>query len=127
MSKLNRELRRHARLYCACFDLDTRDECLLEKGEGCTCAYFRDEGGRCAYFERAVLPINPRLNEIYRRSVIGHDDGMGNAGTCANCGAAYARRSNRQKYCESCRDGAAKDRTKLRVRDYRQRQRKTTR
>lgn len=117
------EVKKLVRTHCATYDGGGR--CLLDR----PCEYWREcrhQFGeyQCLYFEHAVLPNDPKLAEIYQRAVMGRDDGGSNAGTCKACGATYERRSNRQKYCGGCRDGAAKDRTKQRVRGYRYRQRK---
>ena len=55
---------------------------------------------RCFYFESHVLPADPALEAAYfNRDTTEAEKKFG---YCANCGTAFKRKSNRQKYCSPC-------------------------
>ncbi len=86
-----------------CANYDENGLCLYETQEDgcCDCPLFSGENNRCLYFETSVLPEKPKLEREYwqARGAV-----YGAAATCAHCGDIYKKRSNAQKYCESCAD-----------------------
>ena len=54
---------------CANYDKvfnDIKDYCCLEWTKDYRCLFFIKENAKCDYFERAVLPMNPQLEALYR-------------------------------------------------------------
>lgn len=54
---------------CANYDEvlnDIKDYCCLEWTKGYRCIFFLKENTECDYFERAVLPMNPQLEALYK-------------------------------------------------------------
>jgi len=88
-----------------------KDYCDKEK-EDCRCFIFKDK--RCGYFEKAVLPINPQLEALYKAEKLGYElpkeekekistvKGKVNI-HCKRCGKTFLADNYRRKYCDSCK------------------------
>ena len=129
---------------CACYDPSTKgiiyiknipksitikDYCDREHDKDCRCLIFKDK--RCDYFERAVLPMNPQLEALYRAEHIakieGHElsdqskeliveEKSSAAGKlkihCKKCTRAFQANNYRQQYCEKCRKYVRRESTR---------------
>lgn len=121
---------------CACYDPSTngiiyiknipqsiiiKDYCDREHDKDCRCLIFKDK--RCGYFERAVLPMNPQLEALYKAEHISKEVGYkltkgekenileqessvkGKVKVhCKKCGKTFLADHYNQKYCESCKE-----------------------
>ncbi|MET3211307.1 UNVERIFIED_CONTAM: hypothetical protein ABIC26_004274 [Paenibacillus sp. PvR008] len=108
---------------CACY-LGAKhgipNYCCLQDGP---CVFFSQDDAlpRCTYFEHGVLPIDEKLGREYKsnRNVeVGFNTAKPRV-NCQKCGATFSANSNRQKYCEKCRDKNANEKSKLRMRQMR--------
>jgi len=62
---------------------------------------------RCKYFEKGVLPVEPKLECEYRvERKLSLDE---NIDTCASCGDVIRKLSNRQIYCDKCKNIITKE------------------
>ena len=76
-----------------CCNYDNGNCIALDDGEECVCVQSISYSLICKWFVNAVLPAGRALHaEIMGETVK----------RCAVCGAAFAPRSNRAKYCDSC-------------------------
>lgn len=76
-----------------CCNYDHGNCIALDDGEECVCVQSISYSIMCKWFLNAVLPDDRLLYaEIFGETVK----------RCAVCGAAFAPRSNRAKYCEEC-------------------------
>jgi len=129
---------------CANYDEvlnDIKDYCCLEWTKGYRCIFFLKENTECDYFERAVLPMNPQLEAMYKAEHIAKEVGYeltkgekenileqessvkGKVKVhCKRCGKIFLADNYRQQYCEFCkkfirrqstRNAMAKKREKL--------------
>lgn len=122
---LNRRLQALARQSCAAF-VGTNGCRYAPNGQP-RCVWFRDdpqarpfiEAGtmQCQYFEWYVLPANPALEARYWN----RED---NSTKCARCRQPFVKKSNRQKYCSSCRSEAERMARRRRDAEYRARKRR---
>ena len=71
------------------------------------------ESSLCKYFERAVLPSEPELLELFRRN----SEPMKK---CAVCGRPFVAVKNRRYCSEKCAEEARRKAVAARVRKYRQ-------
>ncbi|MFK4304719.1 hypothetical protein ABH892_004886 [Paenibacillus sp. RC254] len=97
--------------------------CCLQDGP---CVFFAqdDDLPRCSYFENGVLPIDEKLEREYKseRNVeVGFNTAKPRV-NCQKCKATFSANSNRQKYCEKCKDKNANEKSKLRMRQMRKKQ-----
>lgn len=65
---------------------------------------------RCLHFENVMLKTEPNLEKEYWRVFEGGTVAQEVSGTCERCSSDYIKKSNRQKFCEDCRDAKKKDR-----------------
>jgi len=108
---------------CACYSAflnDIKDYCDREYEEDCRCSLFKDK--RCEYFERAVLPMNPQLEELYKADIkaktIGYELSQKEKESiiekessikgkikihCKKCGKIFLADNYRQQYCKFCK------------------------
>ena len=89
-----RQHRRARRLVHECCNYDGGNCLLLDDGEPCVCVQSISLSLMCRWFRVAVLPLDGELAAalLYR----------GSRKRCAVCGAAFAPKSNRGKYCPGC-------------------------
>ncbi len=87
------------------------------------CVFFsqNDTLPRCIYFEKGVLSVDEKLEREYKseRNVKTEFKTAQPRVNCQKCGTAFSAHSNRQKYCEKCRDKNANEKSKLRMRQMR--------
>lgn len=82
-----------ALIRAACCNYDHGHCLALDDGEECVCVQSISYSLMCKWFVNAVLPADKAL----------YAELMGlNVKHCAVCGAPFAPRSNRAKYCEVC-------------------------
>lgn len=90
------------------------------------CVFFSQDDAlpRCTYFENGVLPIDEKLERKYtsERNVESEFKTVKLRVNCTRCEGTFSANSNRQKYCEKCRDKNANEKTKLRMRQMRKKQ-----
>jgi len=120
---------------CACYDSSTKgiiyiknvpqsitikNYCDKEQDKDCKCLIFKDK--RCDYFERAVLPMNPQLEALYKAEHIAKKVGYklterekenileekssakGKVKIhCKRCKEVFLANNYRKQYCEKCR------------------------
>ena len=100
---------------CACYSPNLngiKHYCDREYDEDCCCRLFKDE--RCGYFERAVLPMNPQLEALYKAKESGYElprevrdntsSVKGKVNThCKKCGKNFLADNYRQQYCKICK------------------------
>lgn len=93
------------------------DQCLLETSENdCTCVYFTENNRRCSYFENSVLPGDKSLEFRYWAE---RGQEINNGTICNRCNELFEKRSNRQKYCDSCRSIIRNQQQRKYNREYR--------
>ncbi|KJD42401.1 hypothetical protein QD47_28445 [Paenibacillus terrae] len=125
MQNKNR-IKRLVKNSCACY-LGTKhgipNYCCLQDGP---CVFFAQEDAplRCTYFENGVLPIDEKLEREYtsERNIESEFKTAQPRVNCQKCKATFSANSNRQKYCDKCRDKNANEKTKLRMRQMRKKQ-----
>ncbi|KJD42432.1 hypothetical protein [Paenibacillus terrae] len=97
--------------------------CCLQDGP---CVFFAQDDGlsRCTYFENGVLPMDEKLEREYKseRNVKTEPKTAQPRVNCQKCKATFSANSNRQKYCEKCKDKNANEKSKLRMRQMRKKQ-----
>lgn len=108
---------------CACYlgaKHGTSNYCCLQDGP---CVFFGQDDPlpHCTYFENGVLPIDEKLEREYtsERNVESEFKTVQPRVNCPKCRATFSANSNRQKYCEKCRDKNANEKSKLRMRQMR--------
>ena len=99
-----------------------KDYCDKEWTKGYRCIFFIKYNSRCKYFERAVLPMNPQLEALYRAEHISKEVGYeltkGDKENilkkessikgkikihCKKCGKTFLANNSRQQYCDYCK------------------------
>ena len=78
----------------ACANNDCGNCLLLDDGETCVCVQSISYSLLCRWFTAAVLPLDEALEAALLR--------RGSRKRCAVCGAFFASKSNRGKYCPDC-------------------------
>ncbi|GAG59166.1 unnamed protein product [marine sediment metagenome] len=73
---INQKIRKLVVKECACYSRisnDIKNYCDQEdqEQEDCVCLLFKDK--RCGYFEKAVLPMNPQLEALYKAKKSGYE------------------------------------------------------
>lgn len=108
---------------CACYlgaKHGITNYCCLQDGP---CVIFAQDDGlpRCTYFENGVLPIDKKLEREYKseRNVETEPKTAKPRVNCQKCKVTFSANSNRQKYCEKCRDKNKNEKSKLRMRQMR--------
>lgn len=138
---LKQQIRRLIVNECACYDSSTKgikyiknipqsitikDYCDREQDKDCRCLIFKDK--RCEYFERAVLPINPQLESLYKAEHIAEEVGYkltkGDKENilekessvkgkvkihCKKCGKIFLADHYNQKYCKFCKSAIRRE------------------
>ncbi len=96
------KVRRLIRTDCQNFDKEHTECYALDEGGGCACAQHLSFSLLCRYFKKAVLPLDPKLEQ----------DLLGRRGrkTCVRCGEIFTPGSNRAKYCPACSEKADRER-----------------
>lgn len=88
-----------------------------------TCVFFKQEDNMpsCTYFKDAILPINEQLEYDYKVERNMEVEGKINKPKvkCKSCGNLFSANSNRQMYCEKCKQYNEKQKAKLRMRKMR--------
>jgi len=141
---IKEQIKRLVRNECACYDPSTKgiiylknipqsitikDYCDKEHDKDCRCLIFKDK--RCDYFERAVLPMNPQLEALYRAEHIAEEVGYeltkGDKENilekessmkgkvkiyCKKCGKTFLADHYNQKYCKFCKRSIRKESTR---------------
>ena len=117
---------------CANYDEvfnNIKDYCCLEWTKGYRCIFFIRENAECGYFEKAVLPMNPQLEALYKADIKARQvdyklskedkerivkDKSPVAGKvkihCKKCKWVFLADHYNQKYCESCKEYLTKKR-----------------
>ncbi len=95
-----------------------------------SCVFFKqdDQLPSCPYFEDGVLPTDEKLERDYK-SERNMDTEVKTAKPkvkCKKCGDPFSANSNRQAYCEQCREKTRKENIRLRVRKLRQKRLEVT-
>ena len=103
---------------CACYSStlnDIKHYCDKEYDEDCCCRLFKND--RCGYFEKAVLPMNPQLRELYRAELKGEatekdkekiieqeSSIIGKVNVrCKRCNDVFLADNYRTQYCDKCK------------------------
>ncbi|MBE0341670.1 hypothetical protein E4V51_11180 [Paenibacillus sp. 28ISP30-2] len=117
------KLKQHVKNNCACYlgaKHSIPNYCCFQDGP---CVFFgqNDTLPRCIYFEKGVLPMDEKLDQEYtsERNVESEFKTAKPKVNCQKCRATFSANSNRQKYCEKCRDKNANEKSKLRMRQMR--------
>ncbi|WP_353961217.1 cysteine-rich VLP protein [Paenibacillus sp. S-12] len=101
-----------------CANFTEPNRCLLELDNELTCRFFREcrkpDDIRCRYFEESVLPAEPLLESRYWGSSASIQ-----SDNCVRCKCPFVRKSNRQKYCTTCRDEVRRGQVREAVRAVR--------
>lgn len=91
-----------------------------------TCVFFNHEDSvpSCSYFEDAVLLTNEQLEYDYKleRNMELESRTFKPKVKCKSCGDTFAANSNRQMYCEKCKQYNEKQKAKLRMRKMRKKE-----
>ena len=92
------EIQRFITANCANYDRDGK--CLLETSESGLrlCPMFYEIDQSCKYAEQSVLPGSPSLLVAYQA----RKGKELTSSFCEICCEPFERKSNRQKYCDSC-------------------------
>jgi len=110
---------------CANYDEvfnNIKDYCCLEWTKGYRCIFFLKENAKCDYFERAVLPMNPQLESLYKAKHIAKkvgyeltkkekEDILDKKSSvkgkvkihCKRCKRTFLADHYNQKYCKDCK------------------------
>lgn len=109
---------------CACFLGDKHgisNYCCLKDG---SCVFFDNANPlpSCRYFENGVLPIDEQMEREYKleRNMAVDRLTAKPKVNCKKCSDTFEANSNRQHYCEKCRDKNTREQSKLRMRKLRQ-------
>jgi len=108
---------------CACYSPilnDIKDYCDREQDKDCRCLIFKDK--RCGYFERAVLPMNPQLEALYKAEHQAKKEGHKLSNQykeqileekisakgkvkiyCKRCGEIFLANNHKRQYCKKCK------------------------
>ena len=119
---------------CANYDNalnDIKDQCCLELTKGYRCIFFLKDDARCEYFEKAVLPMNPKLEALYKAEYIAEevgydltkkekDDILEKESSikgkvkihCKKCGKTFLADHYNQKYCKFCKRSIRRESTR---------------
>ena len=119
---------------CANYDEvfnDIKDYCDGEWTKDYRCIFFIKENAKCDYFERAVLPMNPQLEALYKAEHIAKEVGYeltkgekenildkessikGKVKIhCKRCKKVFQADHYNQKYCEFCRRSIRRESTR---------------
>lgn len=89
-----------------------------------SCVFFDNENPlpSCRYFENGVLPTDTKLEYEYkldRNMEVARLESKPKV-NCKKCGDIFEANSNRQHYCEKCTKKNAKEKSKLRMQQMRQ-------
>ena len=117
---------------CACYSPSLnsiKHYCDREQDEDCCCRLFKDQ--RCGYFEKAVLPMNPQLKEIYQAELKANAQGYEITEDykqdiiekkssikglikihCKKCGKIFLAKNYRQQYCDFCKKFLRRERNR---------------
>jgi len=132
---IRQQIRRLVVKECACYDSSTKgiiyikntpqsitikDYCDREQEKDCRCLMFKDE--RCGYFEKAVLPMNPQLEALYKAEQQARKEGhkldknykeqileeKSSAKDkvkihCKRCKEVFLANNYRSQYCKKCK------------------------
>jgi hypothetical protein len=120
------KIKQLAKNNCACYLGDKHgisNYCCLRDG---SCVFFKQDNPLpcCKYFEDGVLPTDEKLERDYKseRNMAVEMKAAKPKVSCQKCGDMFSANSNRQSYCEKCREKTRKESIKLRVRKFRQKQ-----
>jgi len=120
------KIKRLVKDQCACYLGDKHgisNFCCWKDG---SCVMFNQEDNlpSCRYFENGVLPTDEELERDYKlkRDM---EDGAKQAKpkvNCKRCGDTFSANSNRQHYCGKCRKRNQNEKSRIRMRQMRQKQ-----
>ena len=108
-----RGIKKIALTACAYYDAHYKECALLDGGCYMTCVGYTNSG-LCKYFEKAVLPLYPKMEVLFK--------GYGKSGLkkCKQCGKSFLPKT-RKAYCSSsCEEKGRREDTARRVRKFRQ-------
>ena len=78
-----------------CCNCDNGNCILLDDGDTCVCPQLISYSLLCKWFRIAVLPLDKELQaELFKTE---------DMRKCTECGASFASKSNKAKYCPKCR------------------------
>lgn len=94
-----------------CANYDANGQCLLQTFESGSriCPLFFSLNSRCKYAETSVLPGDGQIQALYECEKQGAEIVLH---TCERCKKPYKRKSNRQKYCPSCKTDQARKKSR---------------
>ncbi len=132
---IKRQIKRLIRNECACYDPSTngiiyiknipqsitiKDYCDREREKDYRCSIFKHK--RCSYFEKAVLPMNPQLEALYKAEHQAKKEGhklskqykeqileekSSEKGKvkihCKRCREVFSANNYRSQYCKKCK------------------------
>ena len=134
---------------CACYDSSTKgiiyiknipqsitikDYCNKEHDKDCRCLIFKDK--RCSYFEKAVLPMNPQLEALYKAEYIAKKVGYKLSKRekedilekkssvkgklkilCKKCKKIFLANNRNQKYCDDCKRTIKREKRYIKIKN----------
>ncbi|MBA7568627.1 hypothetical protein ES695_11360 [Candidatus Atribacteria bacterium 1244-E10-H5-B2] len=111
-----------------------KNYCDREHDKDCRCLVFKYI--RCDYFERAVLPMNPQLEALYKAEHIAEEVGYkmtkgdkenilekesSTKGkvkiNCKKCGKTFLANNLRQQYCDYCKKSIRREKRYLKIKN----------
>ena len=112
---INQQIKKLVVNECACYSSSLngiKDYCDREQEEDCRCSIFRNK--RCGYSEKAVLPMNPQLEALYKAKESGYElpkkerDSISSVKGkvkihCKRCGKPFQADNYRTQYCKICK------------------------
>lgn len=124
MSQLKNKLKRLIKNNCACYLGDKHGishYCCSVDG---ICVFFNQEDASCSYFENGVLPLDEQLEFEYKleRNMEVIRKAPKPRVKCKSCGDMFFASSNRQMYCDKCKEQNEKQKSKLRMRKMRKKE-----
>lgn len=124
--KNKNKIKRLVKNNCACFLGDKQgisNYCCFQDG---SCVFFNQDDSipSCSYFENGILPIDEQLEYDYKleRNMEVENRTIKPKVKCKSCGDTFAANSNRQMYCEKCKQYNEKQKVKLRMRKMRKKE-----
>ena len=107
--------------YCASLN-GIKDYCDKEEEEDCRCSLVQDK--RCGYFEKAVLPMNPQLEALFKAKEKGYKLSKEDRARmspvkgkvkihCKKCKKPFLADNYRQQYCEFCKKFLQRERKRI--------------
>ncbi len=103
-----------------------REECANYRDGDCLpadrpCSVFPKTGGICQYFRNAVLPLERELCAMVEEKLQPSVADKANWQTCGDCKRTFIPEKTRQKFCPECSQRRKREKTRLRVQNFRER------